>query len=205
MASSLGCVATKSVLSIFHLKLYKPFSFLLFVLTPFNFVLPDNKVWNGAGIAGGMPKEGCPALGAALGAAVEPTCSSSGLSDCLWDLMAEEEPLIPAPYLNPERNNCTMPTWRAPCDFVGVSHASCPRSVCPELLLLPCCLLPQVWPGLRCVVVCPSRFFIALWVSLSWKTLLQSFRTLFRSSVAWGFLQGGHLPLLFWHRQAGVT
>lgn len=100
--------------------------------------------------------------------------------------------IIPAPLLNLSGNICTIPTCRAPCDSGGLCCTSCPRSLCPALLLLPCCILPQGWiPGLCltwwCVVVSSSRFFIALWVSLRWKALLQSFRTLFRSSVAWGF------------------
>lgn len=135
----------KLVLSIFHLKLYTSFPFLLLIHTPCNFVLPDDKIWNGAGIARGCVQGRLPSSGSA---AAELTSSSSGLSHCLWDLMAEKGALIPAPCLNPKRNNCTIPTCRVPCGFSGLSCTSCPRSVCPALLLLPCCLLLQAWLGL---------------------------------------------------------
>lgn len=42
-----------------------------------------------------------------------------------------------APQLNPSRNNCTIPTCRAPCDFGGLSCTSYPGSVCPATSLLP--------------------------------------------------------------------
>lgn len=171
----------KLVLSIFHLKLHKSFSLLLLVLIRFNFVLPANEVWDGAGIAGGLSERGCPALGAAFGAAAtaELMCSSSGLSVCLWDLVAEEGAQIPAPRLNLNRNNCTIPTCRAPptppalgecvLHFCHFPAASCPRLgwAYPgdaSLSVHPDFSLPSVSPSKeRLCFSLLGLYFIPLW------------------------------------------
>lgn len=129
---------TQNYINYFHFySLFSCLSALCYLLTRFEMGLALQGVCPG----------GLPSSGAAFGAAAELVCSGSGLG-LLVGLMAEEGALIPASCLNPSRDNCTIPTCRAPCDFGGLSCTSCSRSVSPALLPLPCCLLPRAWLGL---------------------------------------------------------
>lgn len=118
----------------------------------------------------------------AFGATAKLMCSSSGLlelctsglrgSDHLWELLVEEGLLIPSLWLDPDRNNCVVPAWSAPCDFSG--RAALPHLLsqaggsCPHFAVS---LLPFTLDlaGL-CLVMCgwlPHGFFLVFQDPLS--------------------------------------